>query len=283
MVLGTHWSMRRYGRPNYADQNTQTKMSQIDEYNEVPDDVGPKSERRCIPIKDDEYQQMQIGSAIMYDRDPLAMALLTIAMKTPEVPPPWAYEGWQGDLYGALTQTQWTDCRTLEICSAFSFRTASGFAGFLDSITGGGPGETYMSGPYLTASAGTFDDPNNKMASYLRGLGFDTIAYTQGDAVDFVQKRDAYVPTPFCALPMVLQDAIHIYAGGTEGLARLAYKLAPPVTWRTPSSLHPEEQGAYNKMKKRDREGPLWEEEDKKQKCYPIATRAAAPKKCIAA
>ena len=240
---------------------------------------GPMSERRFIPVNNDEWQEGAIYAMMRCEHDALAMALITLCMQHPGFPPPWARkfdEGkdWKRHLYGALTQTMWRDRRDPYYGEyGRSFREAAALVAMLDVITGGEPGQTYMN-YYCNFPEGTYMEPENTMAKYLIGLGFEPVSYPyatgemrpcrgghQCGFECYSNDSKCHVRTPaFCLLPKVLQEAITLYCGGTEGLAGFAMRLAPPVLWRAPSPgpCKQAEHKDYNTMVKRDREGYKW-------------------------
>lgn len=237
-----------------------------------PTALGRKSERRFIPIHDDQFQQAAIRSIAEWQGNKLAMALITIAMQNPGRVAPWAKVGdWKEQLYGALTNVMWVDARDPFYGEfAFSFREAGALVAVLDSITGGAPGQTYMD-YYCCTNAGSFCEPANKMAAYIRELGFKTASLPFEKGEKRMPRGDdkwhdrALV---FCMLPQVLQDAIEVYCGGTSGMAALLTKIAPPPRWRAPSPdpRKQDEHAAYNIMRKRDREGYQWKQEQTERK-----------------
>ena len=243
-----------------------------------PKDVGCKTERRFIPIDNGEWQEGAIYAMIRCEHDTLAMSLITIAMQNPGRLPPWAHiADWQAQLYGALTQTMWVDRRDPYNGEyGRSMREAGALVAMLDSITGGRPGGTYMN-HYCGHRDGTSDEPENKMAEYLRGLGFKTADYPWAEKRMPRGGHKDDTPSPaFCLLPQVLQEAITLYCGGTEGLARFAMKLAPATRWRvpSPSPMKSKEHEAYNLMKKRDREGYQWAAPEQAERKRPRSATA---------
>lgn len=242
--------------------------------------LGPKSERRSLPWRQDDNQESLIASAVWFHDNAIAMALITIAMKArgggKGCPPPWAYPEWQKDLYGAMTNTFWEDARNPhEHNYGLTFREAGALVALLDSVTGGRPGQTYTD-HYLMHPDGTADAPDNKMAEYLRKLGFHN-----GDFPESFWKRkprhsgDASPPA-YLLLPYALREAISLYIEGTEGMAALLMRVAPPKLWRPPSPgpWRKEEHEAFNAMAKRDREGPAWE--------TPMVSKRARPASALA-
>lgn len=250
--------------------------------------LGPKSERRCLPWHQDEDQEGLMHSAARLHNNKIAMALITIALRGVDYvgkacPPRWAYPNWQRDLYGAMTNTNWDDAREpLDTNYGLTFREAGALVALLDSITGGRPGQHGMN-HHLSHPEGTADDPGNKMAEYIRKLGFrSNVAFDtrKRSVAEYSRSRDPRcrdnVPPAFCMLPLALQEAITLYAQGTEGMAALLMRLAPPKLWRppSPSPFKSEEHEAYNKMVKRDREGPAWEPAAAPKRARPASAMA---------
>lgn len=272
-------SKEHTGEDGYAREHVKHPFgSKEDEEQMRLSRVGPKSERRCIPWRQDDGQEELMHSAARFHNNKIAMALITIAMKDTDsvgraCPPRWAYPNWQRDLYGAMTNTYWDDARDpLGVHYGLSFREAGALVALLDSITGGRPGQTYMD-HYLNYPEATADEPSNKMAEYIRKLGFRS---NVAEDTRHVKRCSDDVPPAFCMLPFVLQEAITLYAQGTEGMAALLMRLAPPKLWRPPSPgpFKPEEHEAYNKMVKRDREGPAWEPAAPPKRARPASAMA---------
>ena len=241
--------------------------------------LGPKSERRFIPIKNDWWQNGTIFSMMQCEHDELAMSLIRICMLHPGLPPPWAPKfddslDWKKHLYGALSQVMWRDRRDPYYGEyGRSFREAAALVAILDVVSGGKPGQTYIDYEWMPLGSlkTSFMDPENTMTKYLSGLGFEPAPYPfeTGDTRSPRGGPKENTPTPaFCLLPQVLQDAITLYCGGTEGLAGFAMKLAPPVRWRAPSPgpFKPKEHVAYNLMVQRDRAGYVWEGDEPPRK-----------------
>ena len=243
-----------------------------------PNKYGPRSERRHIPIEEGEDQEGAVASVIRMETNKVAMSLLTIAMQNPGRFPAWVSENcgagqWQVQLYGALTNTMWVDLRDPH-CGEYglSFREAAALVAFLDSITGGKQGQTYMH-YHLSSKEGTAESPENHMGAYIKSLGFKPCDYPnhprrcpRGSVSCtyecFVTAGKCHARAPmFGLLPKVMQDAIRLYCDGTEGLAALVMKVGPPKRWRasSPSPFKPDEHEAYNLMVKRDRDGYEWE------------------------
>jgi hypothetical protein len=268
------------GEDGYAREHVRYPIgSKEDEVQMNLNSIGSKSERRCLPWRQDDNQEGLMWSAARFHNNKIAMALITIAMRARNstgkaCPPPWAYPEWQKDLYGAMTNTYWADAREYpEINYGLSFRETGALVALLDSITGGKPGQTYMD-HYLTYPDSTAEEPSNKMAEYIRKLGFrsnDTDAHLHR-----VRLPDGNMPPAFCMLPDMLQEAITLYTEGTEGMAKLVMRLAPPKMWRPPSPgpFKPDEHEAYNKMAKRDREGPAWEPAAAPKRARPASAMA---------
>jgi hypothetical protein len=276
---GKHPSEEHTGEDWYAREHVRYPIgSKEDEEQSHLNRIGPKSERRCLPWRQDDNQEGLMHSAARFHNNAIAMALITIAMNDTDsisraCPPRWAYPNWQGDLYGAMTNTYWDDARDpLGTHYGLSFREAGALVALLDSITGGKPGQTYMD-HYLAYPEATADDPGNKMAEYIRKLGFRS--NVDADTRRVKRCSDS-APPAFCLLPFVLQEAITLYTQGTEGYAALLMRLAPPKLWRPPSPgpFKSEEHEAYNKMVKRDREGPAWEPAAAPKRARPASAMA---------
>lgn len=236
--------------------------------------LGPKSERRSLPWRQDDNQESLIASAVCFHDNAIVMALITIAMKARDggkgCPPPWAYPEWQKGLYGAMTNTFWEDARNPhEHNYGLTFREAGALVALLDSVTGGRPGQTYMD-HYLMYPDGTADAPDNKMADYIRKLGF------RNGTTDPEWRLRGTPPPAYLLLPYALREAISLYTEGTEGMAALLMRVAPPKLWRPPSPgpWRKEEHEAFNAMAKRDREGPAWEP--------PMVSKRARPASALA-